>query len=386
MDPVQDTKKRRSVTSILKSGVRLVGRVVLTFAVIAGAGFAVQFGSQELTRRAEAAPVPDAAPLIPVSASPLEIVDGYDVIRAFVGQVEPQKTVSLSFELSGRLTEINANEGDWVSEGQVLASQDLSLLTSERTRLIASRTAAEAQLRFADQTVERNQELTDRGFATQAGLDEALSRQDELRARIAEIDASLENVAIRVAKSQITAPFDGRVTERLVDGGETLGAGQRVFGLVELREPQVRIGVPLDMTENRLENAEIEVDGKSHPASLITLRPDIDPVTRTRTAVFEIDTKAQPAFGQTARLMVNETIGETGLWLPTTSLKEGARGQWTILTVDPNQIVRAASVEVLHAESDRVFVRGAFPDGTMLINQGPQRVTVGQQVTTNNAS
>ena len=381
-DPI--LSERRSVTSYLKSGARIVMRITVTFAVIAGAGFAIQWGSAELTRRAEAMPIPEAAPRIPVSASPLVIETGYEVTRAFVGQVEPHKTASLSFELSGRLATIDANEGDWVAEGQVLATQDLSLLTAEQTRLRASRTAAEAQLRFADQTVSRNQELTDRGFATQAGLDEALSRQDELTARLAEIDASLQNVEIRIAKSQITAPFDGRVTERLADGGETLGAGQTVFGLVELRKPQVRIGVPLDMTEDRLASAEIRIDGSLYAASLVTLRPDIDPITRTRTAVFDIETDAQPAFGQTAQLLVAETIAEPGLWLPTTSLKEGARGQWTILAVDANQTVRAASVEILHAESDRVYVRGAFPDGAMLIDEGPQRVTVGQQVITNN--
>ncbi len=374
--------ERRSVIGKIWGGVRLIGRVALTLLVIAGAVFAVQFGSSELAQRADAAPAPDAAPLIPVSTSPLIVENGYDVTRAFVGQVEPQKTVSLSFELPGRLSEITADEGDWVEKGQILASQDLSLLISERTRLTASRSAAEAQLRFAELTVARNAELNQRGFTSQAGLDEALSRQDELRARIAEIDASLENVAIRIAKSQITAPFDGRVTERLVDGGETLGAGQRVFGLVALRKPQVRIGVPLDLTDARFGNATIEVDGAAHPATLVTLRPDIDPVTRTRTAVFEIDTDTQLAFGQTARLIVTETIDAAGLWLSTTSLKEGVRGQWTILTVDPDDIVRAASVEILHAESDRVFVRGAFPEGTQLIDAGPQRVTVGQQVTT----
>ncbi len=382
MENDQPKTKRRSVTTVLMGGFRLVGRTLLTFAVIGAAGYAAVFGTDELTRRAEAAPAPEAAALIPVSASPLVIETGYDVTRAFVGQVEPQKTVSLSFELSGRLLELGADEGVWVYEGQVLASQDLSLLDAERTRLMASRTAAEAQLRFAMQTVERNEELTARGFATQAGLDEALSRQDELQARIAEIDASLENVDIRVAKSEIVAPFDGRVTERLVDGGETLAAGQRVFGLVELRKPQVRIGVPLDMTEDRLADAAIEIGQDSYSATLITLRPDIDPVTRTRTAIFEIETEMQPAFGQTARLMVTEAIEAPGLWLPTTSLKEGQRGQWTILTVDPEQTVRAASVEILHAESDRVFVRATFPDGTMLINEGPQRVTVGQQVIT----
>lgn len=381
MEKRRNKTEGRNVRQGLRRYLRLAGRLTLTVAVIAGAGFAVQIGSSELARRADAAPTPAAAPVIPVSASALIRENGYDVRRAFVGQVEPQKTVSVSFELPGRLDQIAVDEGDWVAEGEVLAAQDMSLLVSEKTRLLASKSATEAQLKFAEQTVTRSQELNKRGFTSQAGLDEALARQDELRARISEIEASLENVAIRMEKSQIKAPFEGRVTERLVDGGETLGAGQRVLGLVELRKPQVRIGVPLDLNESNLGDATIEIEGQTHPASLVTLRPDIDPVTRTRTAIFEIETIEQPAFGQTARLILSEHVDADGLWVPTTSLKEGVRGQWTILTVDPQKIVRSAPVEILHAESERVFVRGAFPDGTLLIDEGPQRVTVGQQVT-----
>lgn len=379
----------RNMLNALKRGGRMVLRLTLTIAVIAGAVLVVQAGTSELTRRAEAVPTPDAAPVIPVSASPLTQSDGYTVQRAFIGQVEPQKTVSVSFELAGQLSEISVDEGDRVRAGQVLARQDLSLLESERTRLRASRAAAEAQLRFAEQTVERRGELNERGFASQAGLDEALARQDELLARLAEIDASLENVAIRVAKSTLTAPFEGRVTERLVDGGETLGPGQRVLSLVALRQPQARIGVPLDLTEADLKEAQIDLDGTLLKARLVALRPDIDPVTRTRTAIFEIgktdDPMATPAFGQTARLIVSEQIATPGIWVPITSLKEGVRGQWTLLTVDPQQVVRAAVVEVLHAETARVFVRGAFAPGTMLIDAGPQRITVGQLVTVTNA-
>ncbi len=377
----QGEVKEQNGGGIVRHAIRVMTRVALTLVIAAGAIFAVQFGSAELMRRAEATPTPEPAPIIPVSVSPLVRESGFGVTRAFIGQVEPQKTVALSFELSGRLEAISVDEGDWVSEGQVLARQDLALLESEQTRLAASKTATAAQLRFAEQTVERSNQLTERGFTSQAGLDQALSRQDELRARMAEIDAGLESVAIRIEKSQIIAPFDGRVTERLVDGGETLNPGQRVLGLVELRKPQVRIGVPLDLTETQFADAEIDVNGSRHPARLITLRPDIDPVTRTRTALFEIETMEQPAFGQTARLILSERVDATGFWVPMTGLKEGLRGQWTILTVDPQQTVRSASVEILHAESDRVFVRGVFPEGTALIDAGPQRVTVGQRVT-----
>lgn len=377
----QNAKTEPQRGSIIKRAGRILVRVTVTLGVIAGAVFAVQMGAAELTRRADAAPVPDAAPTVPVAASPLQIEDSYSVERAFIGQVEPQKTAVISFELPGRLQAILVEEGDHVQEGQALARQDVKLLQAEQTRLSASKEATEAQLRFALQTVERQSQLTERGFTAQAGLDEALARRDELLARIAETDAALADVAIRMGKAQISAPFEGRVTTRAVDGGETLGAGQEVLRLVELRRPQVRVGVPLDLTEEALAEAIIEIGGEPHAARLLTLRPDIDPVTRTRTALFEIDTEGQPAFGQTARLIVSEDVPATGIWVPTTTLKEGARGQWTVLMVDPDRVVRAASVEVLHSQSAQVFVRGAFPEGTLLVEEGPQRVTVGQRVT-----
>lgn len=355
-------------------------RTTVTLSVIAGAVFAIQYGASELAQRAEAAPSPDPAPAIPVTATPLTRETGYDVERAFIGQVEAAKTVNISFELGGRLQDILVDEGDTVSEGQLLATQDTALLEAERTQLLASKSATEAQLKFANQTVDRNEELKRRGFATQAVVDEALARRDELIGRSAEIDAGLANVDIRLAKSGVVAPFDGRVTARNVDGGETMGAGQSVVGLVELRAPQVRVGVPLELDAAQLSDAQIEIEGQRIPATLTSLRPDIDPVTRTRTALFEMETEQALAFGQTARLLVTERVTKEGFWVPITSLKEGVRGQWTLLTVDAEGKVRAAQIEILHAETDRVFARAGFADGTPLIDAGPQRVTVGQNV------
>lgn len=380
--PDTDATKRGFVTVMKWTAVSVV-RTTVTLGVIAGAVFAIQFGAAELAQRAEASPTPDAAPAIPVTATPLTRQTGYEVQRAFIGQVEAAKTVNISFELAGRLENILVDEGDTVSVGQVLATQDTALLQSERTQLLASKSATEAQLKFANQTVERNEELQRRGFAPQAGVDEALARRDELNGRIAELDAGLTNVDIRLSKARVVAPFDGRVTARSVDGGETMGAGQSFVGLVELRAPQVRVGVPVDFDATQLSEAQIEVDGRPIPAKLASLRPDIDPVTRTRTALFELQTEKAPAFGQTARLLVTERVEKDGFWVPITSLREGVRGQWTLLTVDDEDTVRAAQIEILHAETDRVFARAGFADRTPLIDAGPQRVTVGQHVVLN---
>ncbi len=373
--------QRGLITRLFRGGLRL-GLTVLFIAVAAAS---VHFGASELANRAAAVPAPEAAPVTTVSATPIKHETGYSVERVFIGQVEAQRSADISFELGGKLKEILVDEGDIVEPGQVLATLDVALLNAERDRLTASRDAVQAQLLFARKTVERNAKLSKRGFASQARLDEAVARQDELQSRIGELDASIRDADLRIEKSRIEAPFAGRVTARRVDGGETLRAGEPVLGLVEAASPQVRIGIPLDVDPQLLASTRIEVRGRRQAASLASLRPDIDPLTRTRTALFDLKDDIDVAFGQTARLYISEAVDAPGTWVPTTALKEGSRGQWAVLVTDAEKVVRLATVEVLHAENDRVFVRGTFPAGTFLIDQGPQRITVGQRVALDSA-
>ena len=366
--------------SFFRRVVRFVFVVTSTVAVIASAGFAVQTGASILAARAADTPPPDAAPLTAVSVRTLTQADGYTVPRSFVGQVEPRKTVALSFELAGRLADVLVDEGDTVVAGQLLARQDIDLLQADRDRQQAARKAVEAQLAFALQTLERSEALLDRGFASQERLDQSMATRDELNARISEIDATLATIDIQLQKAELFAPFDGRITRRVLDGGEAVGAGQVLVEVVETGVPQIRVGLPLSIDESALATAQIRVNGGSYAATLASFRPDIDPVTRTRTALFDIETDSAMALGQTARLELTTHVIEDGTWVPLRSLKEGDKGQWTLLVVDADNVVRRASVLVIHATSDEAYVQGSFPTGTRMIEEGPQRVTLGQTV------
>jgi len=365
---------------------KAVLRISVTLGIVAASLLAVSLGSDELSRRADAAPDPAPAPLIPVQTAPITLVQGYDVTRSFIGQVEARRTTAVSFELSGQVDRIFVDEGDRVDEGQLFAVLDTRPLKAERARLEASKAALKAQLLFAEQTVERQTQLRERGASSQASLDQATSRQNELYSRLAEADAALWLNAIQLEKSQVSAPFAGRITERFVDGGESVAPGQSVLGLVEVGAPLLRVGVPLDITASDLSTVVVDAADTPQSATLVALRPDVDPVTRTRTAIFELDEDADLAIGQTARINLISRVETPGIWVPMTTLKEGQRGQWTLLAVDADDTVRAVSVQVVHTKGDQVFVRGAFPQDVRLITAGPQRVTVGQSVASQPAS
>lgn len=370
----------RHKPSLARKLIRGAVTLTVTFGFIAAAGAAIVFGLDTLNHRATAAEPPAVADVVPVSVRSIVLEDGYEVERRFIGQIESRQDVALSFELSGRLVDILVDEGDTVDQGQDLATLDTEILLADRDRLLASRNALAAQLDFAESQVTRNTQLSESGFASAQRLDQAIATRDELLARIAETDAALTSVEIRVRKSRLRAPFAGQVAERLVDGGETLNPGQQVLRLIDTGATKVRVGVPLDTDLSRFEDVDVQIGAQRFAAQLDSMRPDVDPVTRTRTVILTVDTDPGMGFGRTATVILKDRISRKGAWVPMDAVQEGSGSVWTVLVVDDQKTVRNAAVEILHAETDRMFVRGSFEAGAQLIVSGPQRVTPGQSV------
>lgn len=358
---------------------RGVVKMLLTAAVIGFAAMTIGIWSAELDNRASQPLEYEAAKTIPVATKEATQETGYIVRRILAGQIEASRTASMSFELPGRLRKVSVREGDLVQKGQILATQDVSLLLSERDQLEFARDGVEAQMVFARQTLRRNTALSDSGTIPAAVLNETRARVGELAAQLGEISAQLENVALRLDKSVLIAPFDGQVTEQIIRDTEMVASGQTLLTLVDLASPSIRVGLPSDINPETLVQAQIEIQGSMHDAQLITVRPDLDPVTRTRTALFKVNS-TRSAYGQTAQLILDKRIEEPGIWVDVTELRENARGQWTVLALGVDDIVSAVAVEVIHAETNRAFVRGTFPAGMVLVAEGGQRVSPGQEV------
>ena len=371
--------------SFLRRAVVRVVTITLTICTIAGAGYAVMVGTNVINARANAAAPAAVATLTPVSVTPLSIETGFSVAREFTGQFEAAQSADLSFEFGGLVAEILVDEGSTVERGQIIARLDTALLEADLRRFEASREALEARLSFAKLSVDRREALNERGFAPTEALDQARFDRDELAARIAETDATIDSTRIRIEKSVLIAPFDGRISLRAVDTGATVGGGQQIVQLLEDTTPLLRVGLPVWLDVDTLKDARISLNEREVPATLHRLRPDIDPVTRTRTALFTAGMDLAPAYGETAQLTADRRIAAAGAWVPLRALREGAPGVWTVLIVDNDDIVRPAAVEVLHSTTDRAYVTGTFEDGARLIDSGPQRVTPGQQVRVNGA-
>jgi len=104
---------------------------------------------------------------------------------------------------------------------------------------------------------------------------------------------------------------------------------------------------------------------------------------RAVTAVFDLDAGGGAVSVSVGRLLVRTDLAERGFWAPVTALAEGRRGLWSMYVLTPDNgafRLEPRPVEVLHAEGDTVFVRGAVDDGDDVLAAGVSRVAPGQRV------
>lgn len=370
--------------SFFQKSVRLTAALAGTGLILLLAGGAIWKGSVVIAQRAAAVETPAPTEYIAVSVSPIKILHSYQVERRFTGQIEAPQSASVSFEQGGTLETVMVDDGDTVQTGEALAMLDDRLLSADVARLTASRAALEAQLELAKLTDARQAELQKKGFASAQSADQTRLTITELTARLAEIEASILAASVRLEKTVIRAPFDGRVNARMIDPGSTVAAGQTVLTLVEDGPPVFRVGVAPDLI-NQLQTGsamQVMLEGTTRRAEIIAILPQIDPVTRTRVVRARLDAKTDLAFGQSGEAVLYETVKSRGSWVPVAALEDGIRGLWTIKTIPGAEPYEVAieGVEIIHADGENAYVRGTFSDGDRFIDTGVHRVAAGQSV------
>lgn len=150
------------------------------------------------------------------------------------GYVVARRQATVAAEVTGKLVEVDVEEGQAVEQGQVLARLDdateQAQLELARARLEATRSALDetaAQLDNARRTLKRQRDLKQRDLTSQAQLDLAVTEVETLSARMAnqrrQVAVAEREVALRrqlLDELTIRAPFSGVVIARAAQAGE----------------------------------------------------------------------------------------------------------------------------------------------------------------------
>ncbi len=182
-------------------------------------------------------------------------------VRVFgLGTVEARVISKVGFEVGATLVELNADHGDLVKSGDVLARLHAAEQEAKVARAKATVLNAEAAGRKAQANVEktravlaqkqesnrRKQALVGRNIVSEqtaeeaqrdedvarADLSVALSEVEVAKAQLADARALLDYEKIILEHHTLTAPFDAVVVERSKESGTVIKAGDPIFTLV----------------------------------------------------------------------------------------------------------------------------------------------------------
>lgn len=379
-DPAADAREARLPRFLpkLRKGTGTLALAALAAALVWG-------GAQLLAARAAARPGPPPAPPVTVTAAAVVLQPHHEISVSFTGRIEAPRRVELGFEAGGTLAEIRVEEGDAVPAGAVLARLDIRALQAERAGQVAALAVLDARIELAELNVARARVLVDREFISTQRADEARLGLAEVRAERLRVEAAILALDVALDKAVLRAPFAARIGARMFDEGARIGAGQPVLTAFEGGPPLFRAGLPPELAAALPPGSAVTLDlgGVSLPAKVKHRRSDIDLASRTIPILFEVPGAAGLAEGMLGKLTLTRSVPGQGAWLPRAALSEGVRGLWTVfLVVDRPEglFTRREAVELLHAETDRVFVRGAFPTGARVVLSGPHRLADGQAV------
>ena len=258
----------------------------------------------------------------------------------------------------------------------------------EGTRAALAR--AESEYRRAAKERDRQTRLADRSVASEARIDDAENAFLVAAAAQREADANLERALRDLDRTEIRAPYDGRVRKKSVDLGQFAARGTPVGRIYAVDFAEVRLPIPdrelsyldLPLTYRSQQPAaapsgpevllRAEFAGRRHTwkGRIVRTEGELDPRSRMLHVVARVeDPYGKAAGGEDARpplavgLFVEAEIAGLEIpgafALPRTALRSGNR----IFIVDDEDRLRFVDVEVLRVERERVVIGRGLSGG-----------------------
>jgi HlyD family secretion protein len=365
------------------------------------------------------------------------------------GQIAPKQESTLALPQSGNVVRVDVVLGQRVHAGQELAKLDdstlranlataqaqiaQSLATLSKTKLLDTANteqyqqtvsqdknnvlSAQQALKNAELVYNQNQELFKQGFASQTAFEQARtnyvaaqqalqSAQDKLRQdtaalsnipaykqTIAQTEAALEQARAQaqlyrtqIAQTTLVAPYDGVITQRLLDPGAYASPNQPIVRISQIDPVYVNVNVPDDDLKY------------VHPGTRVSFTTSTNPnrtYTATVASVNATPTQGTLSYqaqivmpnpdnslrgGQLVSVTVLKDVHRNTIVVPRSAVFVGDRGA-NVFTVGPDNKARAVPVEVgLQTDTLSEVLSPQVRPGTVVITTRPDALQNGSLV------
>ena len=188
-----------------------------------------------------------------------------------IGRLVPDEEVQLSFETSGKITEIHFEEGSHVKKGTLLAKVNDSQLQAQLARL-------EAQVPLAQERVYRQSTLLQRDAVSKEAL-------EIVKTELATLNADIEKTKAQIEQTELRAPFDGVIGLRQVSVGAYASPSTVIAKLTSVTPIKIEFSVPERYAGEVKKGTGLEftVDGKldAFKAQVYATEASLDAETHT---------------------------------------------------------------------------------------------------------
>ncbi len=236
-----------------------------------------------------------------------------DATLVLAGTLRPRAQVQLVAELQARLVKVVRDEGARVAAGELLAVLDATDYRLSNDRAKAALAVADANRSHALAEKERALSLLATGGITAKDNLSAEVALQVAEASVAQVKADAAIAAQQLSRTEIRAPFAGRVAKRLADPGAMLVNGTPVFTFVDDSVLEFRAPVPSAHYGKAQIGASVDVEvdalgARGVKGRLARVSPLVEERTRSFEVTVEVPGQAGLVGGLFARAVV--TIGQ----------------------------------------------------------------------------
>ena len=289
-----------------------------------------------------------------------------------IGSLLPDEEVNLSFETSGKITDINFEEGTHVTKGQLLAKVNDRPLQAQLQRLVA-------QLKLAEDRVFRQDALLKR---------DAVSKEayEQVKTELATLNADIELVRAQIEQTELRAPFDGIIGLRQVSVGTYASPSTIVAKLTKITPLKLEFSVPESYAKDVRVGTSLSFNLtgslNKYEAQVYARESSLDPETRSLTirALYPNPSGIMP--GRYASITLRKQEFENALAIPSEAIVPEMGKDKVFLykngKAEPVDIVTGIRTEAL------VQAVAGLEEGDTVIISGTQQLRTGMAVTIDN--
>lgn len=328
------------------------------------------------------APAPAPRPVVAVAAQ----ADGHAGTSSLPGQVQSRYSTPLSFRINGKILERRVRLGDTVKAGQIVARLDPADAEKNNASARAQLDAAEHQLVYAKQQLDRDRAQAAENLIAPAQLEQTQNAYASALAQRNQAQQQAGLSADQLRYATLSADHAGVITAEQADTGQNVTSGQAVYTLAWSGDIDVICDVPEAALGAFAVGREASVKLAALPkqtfkARVRELSPAADTQSRTWRAKLTLEAPTPDVrLGMTADIAFAASNGAQGAFtVPSTALfhDNGHPAVWVVKQGDALELRR---VEVARYGERTVTLAGGIAAGERIVWQGVHTVSAGEKV------